>query len=62
MRTAVRAVHIGLAVAVGTYVYLPPALSTGLRDVLMVVVFPLVVLSGGYLWQQARIHRVLARR
>ncbi|MHA6628796.1 hypothetical protein ACU61A_25430 [Pseudonocardia sichuanensis] len=44
------------------YVYLPPASASGLRGLLMVVVFPLLVLTGAYLWQGARLRRLLARR
>jgi hypothetical protein len=63
LRNLVRAGHLVLAVALGTYVYVPPSVPTGLlRETLMYVGVPLAAISGLYLWKQARVHRLVARR
>jgi hypothetical protein len=63
VRKLVRTVHLVVAVALGTYVYVPPSVPTGLlRDALMYVGVPLATLSGLYLWQQARVRRWNGRR
>jgi hypothetical protein len=63
LRDLVRAGHLVLAVALGTYVYVPPSVPTGLlRETLMYVGVPLAAISGLYLWKQARVHRLVARR
>ena len=62
LRRLVRIVHLVLALALATYVYVPPSVPTGpLRDLLMYAGVPLATLSGLYLWQQARVHRWYAR-
>lgn len=62
LRVLVRMLHLVLAIAIGIHVYLPPSVGIGLREALMYAGIPLAVVSGGYLWQQARVHRWLARR
>ncbi|WP_170304525.1 hypothetical protein [Microlunatus speluncae] len=62
LRRAVRLAHVGLGAALGLLVYLPVALSGGLKIFLMAVGLPLAVLSGLWLWQQGRIRRWFGRR
>ncbi|NYE72653.1 hypothetical protein [Microlunatus parietis] len=61
-RMALRTLHLVLAVALGCYVYLPPAWTGGLRTALMIIGVPLTVITGLALWQHARVRRWLRSR
>lgn len=63
-RTIVRAVHLLVGLALGTYVYLPLHLEDareGLRLVLMFVGVPLVTVTGLWLWKGAALRRRVRR-
>jgi thiosulfate reductase cytochrome b subunit len=62
LRSLARAVHLVIALALATYLYVPLSVPTGpLRALLMYAGVPLATLSGLYLWQQARVHRWVVR-
>ncbi len=54
-RQLVRVIHLLIGSALGFLVYAPASLTEGLRLVMQVGVFPLVVLSGVWLWYGTRL-------
>ncbi|MGY1670863.1 hypothetical protein [Geodermatophilus sp. SYSU D00710] len=63
-RQAARALHLVVGGLLATHVYLPPSLAAtaALRWVLVLAGVPLVAASGLFLWKQAAVRRLLARR
>ncbi len=61
-RQLVRVVHLIIGSALGFLVYAPPHLTEGLRLIIQVGVFPVVVLTGLWLWYGTRILSTLRHR
>jgi hypothetical protein len=61
-RVAARLTHLGVSVALGALVYAPDAAAAMLRVGMQWVGFPLMALSGLYLWQGHRLTSALRRR
>lgn len=59
LRDGLRLLHLVGSGFLGFVVYAPIEEATGLRPVVQFVVFPLMALSGLWLWQQARVRRWL---
>lgn len=59
-RNVLRVVHLVLAAVLGVYLYSPLGDVSVVRLSLQVVVFPLFVISGVWMWQQARVRRLLS--
>lgn len=57
LRSALRAVHLAGAGAVGTLVYAPEHVAAPLRPWMQVVGIPLLTATGVAMWQQARVRR-----
>lgn len=60
-RDFVRTVHLLLTLPLGAIVFGPPEWVLGLRGVLQYLIFPLLALSGLWLWQGTRLARWLKR-
>lgn len=61
-RRAVRWLHILGAMVLGTYLYAPWSAEPVFRALVLFGVFPAIGLSGIWLWQGARIGRLLGGR
>lgn len=59
-RTIVRLAHLVLGSGVAALVYVPLAWLEPVRPFVGAVVVPAVVLTGLFMWQQGRIHRMIA--
>lgn len=54
--------HVLAGLVLGTYVYAPAEVAQPLHLALQLVLVPVAVLSGLFLWKQAQIRRLLSRR
>jgi hypothetical protein len=61
-RTVLRYTHLAVGALMATYVYLPPGDAPWLRWALMLAGVPAVTVTGLWMWKQATIRRLLARR
>ena len=59
LRQILRWAHIGKAAFLGVYIYSPLHADPLWTDIVRFGMFPLAALSGGWMWQQARINRAL---
>lgn len=59
LRDGLRLFHLAGSVLLGFVVYAPPEEIAPLRLIVQVAVFPLMAVSGFWLWQQARVRRWL---
>ena len=58
-RTLIRALHIALALPVGTLVYAPDDLALAIRPWVQMSLYPVMAATGLWMWQG---HRLLALR
>lgn len=61
LRDTLRWVHIIIGIYLGYYVYSPIEEHPLLR-LIGRLIFPIVVITGLWMWQQARVRRMLRRR
>lgn len=61
-RDVSRWVHLVASALIGTFVYAPAAITGPMRPWMQVVVIPVLAASGVFMWQQARLRRLLRDR
>jgi len=63
VRSLMRVVHLALSVATGFLLYAHGAVSDSMaRNGIAFVIFPLLFITGGVMWQQAALRRLLRKR
>jgi hypothetical protein len=60
-RGILRVVHLVLSGMLGVYIYAPPEETGDLRLICQLVLFPALLVTGLWMWQQARVNRWLRR-
>ena len=62
VRKTLRWGHITGSVILGTYLYSPFSANPGFAAITLYIVFPIMALSGVWMWQQGRINRLFRGR
>lgn len=62
LRNILRVIHLVAGVVLGNFLYSPFGSDPTFRMLMQIVIFPLLVLTGLWLWQMPRIRRLLKYR